>query len=107
MRVLMTGGGTAGHVNPALAIAAIIKSKESDSVIEYIGTENGIEGKLVPKSGMKLHPIAVKGLVRSLSPANLKVLFVAIKARNLCKKIIHDFRPDVVIGTGGYVSWQR
>ena len=105
MRVLVCGGGTAGHVNPALAIADIIMRNEPDSVIEYVGTEKGIEGTLVRKKGMVLHPIRVQGLKRSLSPANIRVLTMAFAARRECKKIIRDFVPDVVIGTGGYVCW--
>lgn len=105
MRVLITGGGTAGHVNPALAIADIIAEKEPGSVIDYVGTETGIEGRLVPKRGMRLHPIKVKGLSRSLSPSNLKAVWEAFHASHVCKELIRDFRPDVVIGTGGYVCW--
>jgi len=105
MRVLVCGGGTAGHVNPALAIADIILQNEPDSVIEYVGTEKGIEGTLVRKKGMVLHPIKVQGLRRSLSPANIRVLMMAYSARKECKKMIRAFKPDVVIGTGGYVCW--
>ena len=105
MRVLVTGGGTAGHVNPALAIADIIMRKEPDSVVEYVGTEKGIEGRLVAKRGMKLHAIEVMGLRRSLSFANFRALAMALRSRKRCKKIIVDFAPDVVIGTGGYVCW--
>ena len=105
MRVLVCGGGTAGHVNPALAIAEIIRQNEPDSVIEYVGTEKGIEGTLVRKKGMTLHPIDVQGLRRSLSPANIRILMKAFFARKECKKLIREFAPDVVIGTGGYVCW--
>ena len=105
MRVLVCGGGTAGHVNPALAIADIILKNEPDSVIEYVGTEKGIEGNLVRKKGMVLHPIRVQGLRRSLSPANIRVLMMAYTARRECKRIIKEFAPDVVVGTGGYVCW--
>lgn len=105
MRVLITGGGTAGHVNPALAIADIIMRKEPDSVVEYVGTEKGIEGRLVAKRGMKLHAIEVMGLRRSLSFANFRAFTLALRSRKKCKKIIVDFTPDVVIGTGGYVCW--
>lgn len=105
MRVLVCGGGTAGHVNPALAIADIIRKNEPDSVIEYVGTENGIEGTLVRKKGMSLHPIKVQGLKRSLSLSNFRVLMMAYSARKECKKLIRTFAPDVVIGTGGYVCW--
>ena len=105
MRVLITGGGTAGHVNPALAIADAIARYEKDSVIEYVGTENGLEGKLVKKRGLKLHPLEVYGLKRAISLDNIKALSKAITARKQCKEIIRAFQPDVVIGTGGYVSW--
>ncbi len=105
MRVLITGGGTAGHVNPALAIADAILQRDKNAVIEYVGTENGIEGRLVRKRGMKLHTIEVYGLKRSLSLSNAKVLWKAMAAQKKCKEIIRDFRPDVVIGTGGYVCW--
>ena len=100
----MTGGGTAGHVNPALAIAGIIASRE-ESVIEFIGCERGLESTLVPAAGYKLHKIEVSGLRRSLSLKNIKTLINAFTAVGECKKIIKEFKPDVVIGTGGYVSW--
>jgi len=105
MRVLITGGGTAGHVNPALAIADAILQRDKDAVVEYVGTEKGIEGRLVSKRGMKLHTIEVMGLKRSLSLANVKALIKAMSARERCKAIIREFSPDVVIGTGGYVCW--
>lgn len=105
MRVLLTGGGTAGHVNPALAIADMIREREPDSVIEYIGTEKGIEAKLVGLRKFAFHPIRVRGFSRSLSPTNVKALFQAFRAVGECKKLIRDFRPDIVIGTGGYVCW--
>lgn len=105
MRVLITGGGTAGHVNPALAIADAILKRDKDAVIEYVGTEKGIEGRLVRRRGMTLHTIEVYGLKRSLSPSNIKVLVKALKAKKRCREIIREFKPDVVIGTGGYVCW--
>ena len=105
MRVLLTGGGTGGHVNPALAIAGIIKAKEPDSVIEYVGTEHGIENKLVPKAGYKLHHVNVRGFRRKISPANIKAAWLALTSPAKAGKIIREFKPDVVIGTGGYVSW--
>lgn len=105
MRVLMTGGGTAGHVNPALAIANTIKEKEPDSEIAFVGTPKGIENKLVEKAGYKIFHVDVMGIRRSLSPKNVKAAWLALTSPAKAKKIIRDFRPDVVIGTGGYVSW--
>ncbi|MBQ4354993.1 MAG: UDP-N-acetylglucosamine--N-acetylmuramyl-(pentapeptide) pyrophosphoryl-undecaprenol N-acetylglucosamine transferase [Clostridia bacterium] len=105
MRVLITGGGTGGHVNPALAIANTIKQNDPEAVIEYVGTKKGIENKLVPKAGYKLHHVEVQGLRRSFSPANLKAAYLAMTSPHKAKAIIEEFRPDLVVGTGGYVSW--
>lgn len=105
MRVLMTGGGTGGHVNPALAIAQTIKEKEPDSEIAFVGTPRGIENKLVPAAGYKLYHVDVMGLRRSLSLKNIKAAYLALTSPIKAKKIIKEFKPDVVIGTGGYVSW--
>lgn len=105
MRVLMSGGGTGGHVNPAIAIANIIKENSPDSVIEFVGTARGIENKLVPRAGYKLHHIQIQGIRRSLSPSNIKTAFLAFKSFGDCKKIIKRFKPDVVVGTGGYACW--
>ena len=105
MRVLLTGGGTGGHVNPALAIANTIKQKDPDAVIAYVGTKKGIENKLVPKAGYPMYYVEVKGIKRSLSPSNLKAVRLAITSPIKAKEIIREFKPDIVVGTGGYVSW--
>ena len=105
MRVMMTGGGTGGHVNPALAIANTIKQNDPDAVIEYVGTKRGIENKLVPKAGYPIHHVQVQGLRRSLSPANFKAAWLALTSPIKAKKILKEFKPDLVVGTGGYVSW--
>lgn len=105
MRVLMTGGGTGGHVNPALAIANTIKENEPDSEIAFVGTPRGIENKLVTKAGYKLFHVDVMGLRRSLSLKNIKAAYLAFTSPIKAKKIIREFKPDIVIGTGGYVSW--
>lgn len=103
MRVLLTGGGTAGHINPAIAIANYIKEKEKDSSFLFVGTQRGLEKTLVPKCGYDIKFIEVMGLKRSLSLENFKVLVNYIKSRKDAKKIIKEFKPDVVVGTGGYV----
>lgn len=105
MRVLMTGGGTGGHVNPAIAIAEIIKMNQPDSEIAFVGTDRGIEKDLVPKAGYKLYTVNIQGIRRSLSPTNIKTAFLVLTSPRRAKKIINDFQPDVVIGTGGYVCW--
>lgn len=105
MRVLMTGGGTAGHINPALAIADTIKKNIPDAKIEFVGTPKGLENTLVAKEGYKLHHVNIMGVSRSLSPSNIKAAFLMISSQLEAKKIIKEFKPDIVIGTGGYVCW--
>lgn len=104
MKYIITGGGTGGHIYPALAIANEIKRTDPDSEILYIGTEKGLESELVPKAGFDFKTIRVKGLPRKIN----KTFFMAIKellhGLNDAKKIIKDYGPDIVIGTGGYVS---
>ena len=105
MRVLMTGGGTGGHVNPALAIANTIKRNDPTAEIAYVGTKRGIEAKLVPAAGYPLHFVEIQGMRRSLSLSNLKTLYLTLTSPGKAKKIIKEFKPDLVVGTGGYVSW--
>ena len=105
MRVLITGGGTGGHVNPALAIANTIKQNDPDAVIAYVGIKRGIENKLVAKAGYPMYYVDVKGIKRSLSPSNIKAAYLALTSPIKAKKIIREFKPDIVVGTGGYVSW--
>lgn len=109
MRVLMTGGGTGGHVNPALAIANTIRQNDPSAVIEYVGTRRGIEAKLVPQAGYPLHFVEIQGFKRKMSAAalreNLKTAYLTLTSPAKAKKIIRAFQPDLVVGTGGYVSW--
>ena len=105
MRVLMTGGGTAGHINPALAIANTIKKNIPSAEIEFVGTKRGLENTLVTKEGYKLHHVNIMGVSRSLSLQNLKAACLMITSQFEAKKIIKQFKPDIVIGTGGYVCW--
>jgi len=105
MRVLLSGGGTGGHINPALAIADVIRSKYPDSEIAFVGTPYGMENKLIPREGYKLYHVDVRGISRSLSLSNIKALKLALTSPKEAKKIIKEFNPDIVIGTGGYVCW--
>lgn len=105
MNVLMTGGGTGGHVNPALAIAATIKKNIPDANIAFVGTPKGMENKLVGKEGYKMYHVEIQGIRRSLSLSNIKTAYLALVSPIRAKKIIKEFKPDVVIGTGGYVCW--
>ena len=103
MRYLITGGGTGGHIYPALAIATEIKDRHKDAEILYVGTKEGLESELVPKEGFDFKTIRVKGMPRRIN----KEAFIAFRelflGLNDSKRIIKDFNPDVVIGTGGYV----
>lgn len=105
MRVLMTGGGTGGHINPALAIASTIKRHHPDAEIAFVGTARGLENKLVPAAGYPLYHVKIQGFRRQLTLSNLKTLYYALTSPHKAKEILKEFRPDVVIGTGGYVCW--
>lgn len=104
MRVVISAGGTGGHIYPAIAIINKIKEKEPNSEILYIGTTNRMEKDLIPELGIKYEEINVSGLKRKITLENFKVLLQFLKAREKCKKIIKEFDPDVVIGAGGYVT---
>jgi len=103
MRVLVTGGGTGGHIYPALAIAKRIKREFKDAEILYVGTERGMETELVPKEGFNFKTIRVKGFTRKLSIDTLKSFKELFLGMNDARKVVKDFKPDIVIGTGGYV----
>ena len=105
MRVIMTCGGTGGHINPAIAIANTIKAKDPTAEILFVGTKKGQEGKLVPHEGYEIKFVESEGIRRSLSPANIKALVMSQISPFLAKKVIKEFNPDVVIGTGGYACW--
>lgn len=104
MRVIMTGGGTGGHVYPAIAIADEIKKRYENAAILFVGADDGIERKLVPENGYDLELIAVDGFDRKHLFKNIKTLRKLRTASKRAREIIKDFEPDVVIGTGGYVS---
>ncbi|MEW8973303.1 MAG: undecaprenyldiphospho-muramoylpentapeptide beta-N-acetylglucosaminyltransferase [Tissierellaceae bacterium] len=104
MKYLISGGGTGGHIYPALAIAKEIKLNDRDADILYVGTKKGMESELVPKEGIKFKTIRVEGMPRKLNKDSfiaLKELFNGLRDSN---RILKEFKPDVVIGTGGYVS---
>ena len=108
MRFLFATGGPAGHINPALAVASYIKEQYPDSEILFIGTADHMEARLVPNAGFDFKTIKINGFKRSLSPkaiaANIKTVFRLFDSEKASKNIIKDFKPDVVIGFGGYVS---
>lgn len=108
MRVIFAGGGTAGHINPALAIAGYLMDKDPKTEILYIGAQGGMEERLVPQAGFEIKTIKISGFKRSFSPKaikdNIVTLQRAISSTADAKRIIKKFKPDICIGTGGYVS---
>ena len=105
MKVLFSGGGTGGHISPALAMADIIKTNVPGVEIAFMGTPRGIENSLIPQAGYKLYHVDIQGIRRSFSLANVKAFYLALTSVHKAKRIIKDFAPDIVIGTGGYVCW--
>ena len=108
LKVLMAGGGTAGHINPAIAIADTIRRKHPDAEIMFVGTVRGMESRLVPMAGFEFTSMPVAGFQRKLTPENIKrnirALYYLAMSGSRAAKIIRDFQPDIAIGTGGYVS---
>jgi len=104
MRVVISAGGTGGHIYPAVAIINKIKEEEPNSEILYIGTTDRMEKDLIPELGIRYEGISISGLKRKLTLDNINVLYKFLKARITCKKLIKEFNPDVVIGAGGYVT---
>lgn len=108
MKVLLAGGGTGGHINPALAIAAIIQEHDPSAEFLFVGTPNGMESRLVPQAGYKMETMHVAGFQRKLSLKNIgrnfKALYYLATSQPRARKIVKKFQPDVAIGTGGYVA---
>lgn len=103
MRVIIAAAGTGGHINPGIAIANKIKKEEPDSKIIFIGTTRGLENDLVPRAGYELKTIDAYGLSKKISIDNIKKMYKTFKGIGEAKKIIKEFKPDIVIGTGGYI----
>lgn len=108
MKILLAGGGTAGHINPALAIAGFVRKKRPDTEFLFIGNRDGMEQRLVPQAGFNISSITISGFKRSFSPKNMvenvKTVARTFTSSREAKKIIAEFKPDICIGTGGYVS---
>ena len=109
MNVIFTCGGTAGHINPAIAVANLLKERHPDAKFLFIGAEGHMEEKLVPQAGFELICLPGSGLSRKLNSAGIKKNIYAVKcvlsAVARCKKIIREFGADVIVGTGGYASF--
>lgn len=108
MKVLLTGGGTGGHIYPALAVARRLQEMDSQVELLYVGTQRGLESIIVPKENIPFKTIEIEGFMRSLNfegiKYNLRSMGLFLKSISEAKKIIQEFQPDVVLGTGGYVS---
>ncbi|MBR5782671.1 MAG: undecaprenyldiphospho-muramoylpentapeptide beta-N-acetylglucosaminyltransferase [Clostridia bacterium] len=104
MRVVLAGGGTAGHINPALAIAQAIKAKQPDSEILFVGNCNSLEETLVKRAGFDIKFIKIQGFHRKKLYKNFTTLRLLMSSIKEAKRILREFAPDVVVGTGGYVS---
>ena len=103
MKVIIAAAGTAGHINPGIAIANKIKEEEKDSKILFIGTQRGLENDLVPRAGYELKTIEAYGLSKQISISNLKKMYSTLKATGKARKIIQEFKPDIIVGAGGYI----
>ncbi|WP_288868577.1 glycosyltransferase, partial [uncultured Parvimonas sp.] len=104
MKVVISGGGTGGHIYPAVAIIEELKKRDSNIDILYIGSKNSMESELIPSLGINYKSIEVMGLPRKINKKFFKSIFVLLKGLRQAKKILKDFKPDVVIGTGGFVT---
>ena len=105
-RIILTGGGTGGHIYPAIAVAEALKRKLGAENVEilFVGAEGKMEMTAVPKAGYRINGVPIAGLQRSLSLKNLLLPFKVIKSIREAKKILKGFQPDVVVGFGGYAS---
>ena len=103
MRIMIGGGGTGGHIYPALALARYVLTRDNESEVLFVGSEKGLESKIVPAAGFNLVTIPARGFQRTLKHlgAMLKDIFGGLHGS---LKLINEFRPDVVLGTGGYVA---
>ena len=105
LRIIVSGGGTGGHIFPAISIANAIKEISPDAEILFVGAQGRMEMERVPQAGYKIVGLPVRGLIRPLwSPRNIGVMIDFLKSRSMVKKIISEFKPDAVVGVGGYAS---
>ena len=109
MNVIFTCGGTGGHINPAIAVANIVKERDPSANILFVGAKGGMEEELVPKAGFELIGLPASSFSRKLTPKgiahNVSGVFKIVSALTQVRKVIKDFKPDVIVGTGGYASF--
>ena len=105
LRFIISGGGTGGHIFPAVSIANAIKAKRPDAKILFVGAEGRMEMQRVPAAGYEIVGLPVRGLIRPLySLKNIGVMLDYLKSKRKIKQTIREFRPDVAVGVGGYAS---
>ena len=109
MNVLFTCGGTAGHINPAVALARLFQLRDPDCKVLFVGADGGMENRLVPKEGYEIRTVTITNFRRSFTPAaighNVKTVFNMGRSKRQADRILKDFQPDLVVGTGGYASY--
>ncbi len=105
MRIIVSAGGTGGHIYPALAIINKFKEKEKDLEVLYIGTHNRMEKDIIPANNIKYEALEIYGFSKTAIKRDIKNIGLIFKALKKCQKIMQEFKPDIVIGTGGYVTY--
>ena len=109
MNILFTCGGTAGHVNPAVALARIFQERNPGCRVLFVGADGGMETRLVPKEGYPIETVTITNFHRSLAPADIAHNFGTLmnmqKSKGQARRIVDEFKPDLVVGTGGYASF--
>ena len=109
MKVLFTCGGTAGHINPAVALARLFQLRDPDCKVLFVGADGGMEERLVPKEGYEIRTVTITNFRRSFTPAaighNVKTVFNMARSKGQANRILKEFQPDLVVGTGGYASY--
>ncbi len=103
-RIIISGGGTGGHIFPAISIANALRRIDPETEILFVGAEGRMEMEKIPAAGYKIIGLPVLGIQRKLTLKNLTVLIKLIKSLRIARKVIRDFQPDVVVGVGGYAS---
>lgn len=109
MKVVFTCGGTGGHINPAIAVAKMLRERKPETEILFVGADDGMETDLVPREGFRIETVRISNYLRSLKLAdiwhNMKAVVIIRQALRRADRIIKEFRPDVILGTGGYASY--
>lgn len=105
MKIIISAGGTGGHIYPALAIINKLKKEEKDLEVLYIGTHNRMEKDIIPERGIPYESIEIYGFSKKDIALDIKNIFLISKAKKKCLKIMKDFKPDMVFGIGGYVTY--